>query len=266
MLLSLPLALLALDPACLDGPAVEAALAAEHAPLEGRRVHLEEAEGGVRVSLKEATGETLVQRVVPAEGSCQAFCAASAVLVAAWLTELDRAHLPSPPSPPWHWEVGAAARALAGPPGPTWGALAEVGWGTQGRNWTTRAELGVEGPRDEALAPGRVRWQRFTAALGGTYRFSLGKAFVAGRAEAVGALLSLRGLGYTSDSMALGGDVGACVGVRAGWPLGAFTPWVDLSATGWWIPARLHVVGVADGAVLPHFDAALSLGVSWARL
>jgi hypothetical protein len=271
--LSLLLALAA-APTCPDAAAVDAALRAAHVTLGEFRIRLSSDPEGVQLELLDAAGTPVALHVLPASLRCDALAEASAVLVEAWLTELDRSQRPVPPPPPvpaapsTTWEAGLGVEGFISSAGLTGGALLEAAIHPGGGAWALRLEGGWEGRRTEAIGPGQGAWDRFTLSLGLALTVRAGSlALVQGYGELTGALLSLRGLGFTTDSSALGEDLGLCAGLRVSpaWKL-SLRPWLGAAATYWTRSSQLDVGGVADTPTLPRWEVAATLGVSWPGL
>lgn len=198
---------------------------------------------------------------------------------------------PAPPAPP----VAPLVEPPAAPPGPartlryelalaallsvteggargvTGGAQIEgsigasAGGGSALGGPAARLALAVTGPRALSLGDGEVTWMRAWLALGGAWRFTPPRLLVDLHAEALLALLDVGGQGFAVTRGELDVDPGLGGGVRAGYPLGPWLLFVDLSAAGWLRTQRAAVAGLGDTATLPRWELLLGLGAALGR-
>src|SRR4051812_22477506 len=63
----------------------------------GERVQVDEADGGVKLSLRDASGAELAQKKLSGAADCEQLADAAAVVVAAWLSDFANVELAPPP-------------------------------------------------------------------------------------------------------------------------------------------------------------------------
>jgi hypothetical protein len=269
------------DAHCPAPGAVQEQLARSSLPAgsEARALWLSEENAGLVVELRSASGRVLERRTLPRGDACETLALTVAVVVAAWMTELDRAALPEPvfvgstqptlgrphekPSPPIELGVGTGA-FLAGT-AVSWGATVE---GTLGRaeGAGVRMDLTAQGPSDQVLGPGEARWQRLSLGASGRYRWRWPKIFLEPFGGLAGAVVLVRGAGYSPDSSAAGVDAALTGGIRVGHCFGRLAFWLEVTGAAWAMRNQLQVNGLPGSTTLPRFDASLMAGASWTRL
>jgi hypothetical protein len=252
----------------------------------------------VHVSLRRPDGTLVGTRDLERAFSCDELAAAAAVVVAAWESDVHpefRASLPPAvpvPAPPVAvvpvaapvpsiavapglprpatiaFEVGAALAGALAPRAGSAGAAADVmlvGAATSAaRRVGGRLALIAGAARELPVGTGRVRWRRFVAALGPEVRLGRPTAPVTFElhAEALAALLTATGEGFTNDRSELSFDPGLGAGVRLRLGHGRVVPWIDLSGSGWLRQQQAIATPDDASAVLPRFEALLALGLS----
>jgi hypothetical protein len=239
------------------------------------RVRLEPLPSGrQRLSLSTADGAVLAERELPVFGDCARGAQVAAVVVAAWQTELDRAHLPSTevsvvqesvrvlPGP--DWELGVSARALVlGAPGPRFGVSVPVVFKPSPGSIGGRAELSYDLPHSASLGPGEISWQRAGVALGAQAGPVLERFVLDAHVQLVGALVALSSRGFTENGSTLALDGGVSGGARFGVRLRGLRIWLAVSATLWARRSLATVEGVSGSVALPAYDLLLATGLSW---
>jgi hypothetical protein len=237
----------------------------------GDQAEVRQAEAGVRVALRTASGAQVGERVLSAPGSCSELARAAAVVLAAWESETpSAAHQgelmgmrSEPPAAPWNFEFalgGVASWSDAVAPG----GWASVALGPPGR-WSGVVSFLGTGSRDVALGPGQVSWRRWELGLGPRVRLTRAPE-LALQAEAVAAGLSLRGQGFDSNDTALQLDPGLRLSARAAWRWGPAALWLQLSVGGWLSSQRADLSGVESASVqLPRVELLAAAGMAYAR-
>lgn len=243
----------------------------ERHPSRRHVVRVDSIGDGIRIQMHSKTGELLGERSVPAQGPCEELASAIAVIIAAWEAQLEPAEPPTPPvvrppEQPWSAEMGLGL-GLSLTPGPP-SALAAAGaleasMGTRDHGLGGVLALLASTSREVPLGSGHVNWQRFALALGPRYRLTSESPRVDLFAVATLALVSVAGAGYSTNSAALGFDVGAGVGVRTTLSQGPLVPWLKLEGRGWFRRQEAWVTGIEGLALLPNFELQLTAGVAW---
>ncbi len=253
-----------------------------------RRAVLQREGAVLRVQLYE--GDALVgERQLPARGACRALADATAVILAAWLSDLDASlpppALPQPDAPvepprgrvlrPAPVEPGpvraltafAGVSVALGEGGPSLGGLAGLsvasvdgGWGLvlaahafghrQVTSSTVRVLVG-EPPRYELISYQQRQWERFGGTLGPLYRLRLGSAAIDFQLEAALASLSLQEERAGTPTDLTVPDIGASAAVRLCSPVGL------------WLEARGVAWPLAGARGLAPVELLLSAGAGW---
>src|SRR5450432_3457354 len=152
--------------------------------------------------------------------------------------------------PPSSWvELGAAIMGALAPGGEAanlgaaFGGMITASWtpatgGASGlggsAGWGAQASLRGTGERTTDVSPGTANWRRFGLGLGPQYRWGIGHTgweFDL-HAEALAALLTIRGAGFASNASERAFDLGVGGGVRLGKGVGSWRPWVELAGAG----------------------------------
>jgi hypothetical protein len=166
------------------------------------------------------------------------------------------------------FEVGAALSGSVAPSGgragTAAGGLIVASAGPAHGSVALRLMLAGSAQRELPLGAGHVLWQRLVAGLGPDLRLATRASPLAVdlHAEALVALLSARGEGFTPNLSDGSFDAGLSAGVRFAFGGGTVAPWLDLSL-GSWLRSQ-HAVSAPDQAsvTLPRVEAAASLGLS----
>ncbi len=262
-------------PASAEVEARVAALLPEAEGSPGHLVRLEHGPAGIRVQMRAATGELLAERTVPSDGPCERLASTIAVVIAAWEAELRPGELPMPVLPPpppvrpsappqsreWTLGAGVSLTAASATPWVVPGIGLEASLGPVDRGLGALVALDASAPRQLPLGSGHVRWQRFALAAGPRYRLAVSPRLEFHLAG-LGALLSVRGVGYLADLAQLGVDLGVGGGARLAFAQGPLAPWMKLEARGWLRRQEAQVTGVEGQVVLPNLELMLTAGVS----
>jgi hypothetical protein len=231
------------------------------------RVHLDHDAGQVTVTLIGATGATLARRSFEAGPGCPELAQAVAIVIVTWEAELPAvtSHLaPAPGAPassPWQWELAAGAGiSSVGDVAPA--ALVSVALGPPGR-WVGVLSFAGAGGRSATLTPGNVSWQRWELGLGARARLTSAPD-VSLEMDALGAVLSLAGSGFTEDGSAVQLEPGARLAVRAAWHWSPWLVWVGVSGAAWPVAQVAEVAGVSGSARIPRVEAWALLGGAYA--
>lgn len=277
--------------ACPSADAVRAELAAL-LPVEAagavERAELGEVDGALTVGLA-AGGRRVAARTLAVGEDCAARARAAAVVIAAWHQPLgdetgganasakEEASAKEKASAKENVSVSVGARAgrrvrwavsagftasLAGAafaPGATATVLLA---GPRSRFAGRLAVTGL-GYRDLALGPGAASWTRASIALGPAYRFSRGRVALDGHAEALVALLTVRGVGFDTTRQAFDVDPGLGAGARLLVRAGPVTPFVGVSVAGWLRRQQVRVTNTDLAGELPRFEVLLEAGVGF---
>jgi hypothetical protein len=264
----------------------------------GYRARLERRGTDLHLELSDPEGRAVAERDLPGgNASCGELASAAAVVVASWAAEVGphidlRPEIPTPaPAPPRSSALPAAvvsSPALAPPPGPTAPTDFGVGIGIlaslTGGDLAGGAEIdAVVSPRGGRLglalglsatsnraqavdpAPAEARWMRASLLAGPRFALRLAPPVIDLRVQAVAALLHVQGAGLPVTASDNSGQLGACVGLRAGWPWGTAEPWVGIDLLAWPGHERLVVNGPVIQHELPRLEVQVALGLSLGR-
>jgi hypothetical protein len=256
-------------------------LAADPATPSGA-VHLEREGGALHLALYATDGRVTARRTIEGTHSCEALADAAAVIVAAWHSGADarpllaaeapahadlRTALPAPAvSAGSAWGLGAAGGlSLAGTSPAATAALTIVNAPLPGRPWLGRLGVVYQGPREDALTSGKLRWQRWALELGPQLQGGAGRLGWAVHAGGALGLTRLQGVGLTDarDQRDLG--LGVVGGARLSLGRSGLRPFVELGLTGW--PTRLvaYEGGAGRQRAIPRFEGRLTLGGALGR-
>jgi hypothetical protein len=244
--------------------------------------------GRFRLELLRSDGRAADTREIDAGGSCGDLARAAAVVIATWQGDLDPDATPRvelPPAPVTAPRPAATA-AIAASPAPARetmrpsltlgvGLLASFTGGTVAPGAEVRsafalgrsplalaAALGATAARetDVGTLSDAARWTRAWLAVGPEVH-SRGRTVLSARAEALGGLLLVSGVGLPrtdSDTTFLAG-VGARVGAAR--PVGNARAWLDAGAHYWPGRQRLLVTGVTDQGRLANLEVLVAAGI-----
>jgi hypothetical protein len=256
------------------------------------RVIVARTEGTMRLALVGANANELATRELSTEGSCQDLAAAAAVVVAAWLADLNPDLTPSvtlpasappsvpppaiavtPPPPPvanarpFAVGLGLIASDVGGVVAP--GAMLVGALGLDSRDLLALdASLSGTTSRSAAVGtlPGAASWTRATLALGPALR--LGNAAISGdvHLQALAALLHVRGVGVPNAASDTTAQLGVGAGARIDFVTGTSAVWLGLDVFVWPGDQRLLVENVASAdSQLPRLELVASVGISLGR-
>ncbi len=238
----------------------------ESAWPKGARVRVERKNGHLALSLFDGRETLLGQRELDATGTCPELAAASAVVVATWLTELSTTDIALPPAAPkeppapaiaFDAAAGLTGSISAGPP--ALGAMLTATAAPRAEGLGGRLTVGVFGPRALRVGGGVVTWHRVGVGLGGHRRWARGDWRLDLSLETVGALTGLTGDEQTAEATRTRFDYGMSVGVR-GLHQGL---WLGLFGYGWPRPNTISVP--AGSAELPQLELQLAAGVAFSN-
>ena len=228
-----------------------------------------EAEHGVRVRLRDASGGTAAERVIEAGADCGERATAVAVVIASWQAdlrlkitlELDDG------APSWFPSAGIAGVGAASGIG-TWAAGGEIdlqlahrsGWGGWLSAWGTSyrsQSLGTSG--------GQASWTRWVLGIGPVYERGREHWMFAAGAQAALAAFVVRGEGLPINRQDTAVDVGARLGVEAGYRWGTLAPVAGIAVVGWPRSRRVVAIGANQEQTLPKLELLLAAGFRWGR-
>jgi hypothetical protein len=272
---------------CPAAAAVERRLSALRAPdavALWYRVDVQRSGDAFTLKAVTASGETFLQRSLPAAGPCEELEQAAAVVLLAWEAQLPPGEVPAPsPSPALVEKQEAAAPAPApvnerlrvSAQGAAWlSGVAPVGGGGATVEWRpTRLPLALsfdvfgQGQRTIPLAGGTGTWSRLSFALGVTGTVNLDpRVSLTFGLGGVGGPFWVNGAGYqTSNNHLLDFDAGLMARALLYLPgLWRIRPYVGADAVLW---LRRHQI-VAQGSnagqqVLPDIEVAPCAGLAW---
>jgi hypothetical protein len=255
------------------------------------KVIVSDSDHSMRLELIGPNASSLATRELTAEGSCSDLAAAAAVVVAAWLADLNPdltpsvklpasappsvpppviAVTPSPPPAanprPFAVGLGLIASETGGAVAP--GGMLEGALGLNAHGLGLDASLSGTTSRSAAVGtlPGAASWTRATLAMGPALRF--GHAAVRGdvHLQALAALLHVRGVGVPNAASDTTAQLGVGAGVRLDVVTGTSAVWLGLDALGWPGDQRLLIENVANAdAELPRLELVASVGISLGR-
>jgi hypothetical protein len=235
----------------------------------------------VRITLHRADGRLAGDRTVDGPYACAELADAAAILIAVWKGVTP----PDPAAPGPAPGLAAAPAPVAGPPPstvPRWELGAGLGgsvaaasarpalqlsaavtpWG----RWGLRSTATADGPREDSLGAGRVRWWRPALFLGPQGALDLGGSSLQGHVGLGAGLLTTSGRGFVENHGHVAVRPGALAAVRLAWRRGrSLSPWVELNTTVW--PGRVEVYQEPEALArrVPWFTLQLALGLSLLR-
>jgi hypothetical protein len=129
------------------------------------------------------------------------------------------------------------------------------------------AELGLLSTteRSTALPSGTAEWRRDVVAIGPHLRWTVGPAWLTLElhAEALGALLHIRGAGFSSNGESRSFGPGFGAGGRLLFGRARVQTWIDLRFADWIVSDVVYEQPGGHSGVLPRREGMLTLGVSW---
>jgi hypothetical protein len=234
-----------------------------------------ESSRGVRVRLSGVSGGTGGERTIETSADCGERATAAAVVIASWQTALrsevtlDLKAVAAPPgsTPSWFPSAGIAGVGVASGAG-TWAGGAgfdfqmahRSGWGGRLAAWATSY-------RAQALGKdiGQASWTRWVLGIGPVYELDRGRSVLVAAAQLAVARLVVRGENFAITRQDAGVDVGAHLGIEAGFRWGALAPCVGIALVGWPRSHRVKALGVDDEKTLPKLDVLLAVAIRWGR-
>lgn len=251
----------------------------------GQRATLNASDQGLDLTLYGSDDTELGHRTLPADHPCDELAQIATVVLAAWLAALspaigpaERLELPppaapppiaetrSPPPPPaagWLVQVAAAATGSASVGGVAPGASLDVSFEPRNARWGLHL-LGVyDGPRQSSVTDGLLRWQRFEAALGGTYALTNAPFELALGADLALSALHAQGIGFSTDAAATSADPGLDLSARLLFLRGQWRPFVALWAVAWLQQDSALIQNVPMSFVFPQFEVFAGVGISF---
>lgn len=223
---------------------------------------------GVRLSLDDADGRRLGERLLPPSTDCRALAAAAAVSLAAWQGRIEARPSEPAAASPARWAVAVGGSLSTAPAGRDLGGALGVALLARVRGSGPLAgQLLLEWHAERAFAfgAGEVRSRRTNGGLGVELGQTTGAIRVAAQALVLGSRLTLRGSGYGSDRADAAWDVGVGAGARVliGAPIFA---WLDLGGRYWPRPRAAAVAPGGASLDLPAFEVGLVAGIGFGRL
>jgi hypothetical protein len=248
------------------------------------------------IALRTPQGTLAAQRTLVRSGSCLDLAAASAVVIAAWQSEIRADLSPDLPSPqrrvsapkttlteaspsasdrtaaslpdrarhPWQVAIGiVASRDSDIAPGLV--IDAELG-----RSRSRLAgSIGIVATGAHAVAlgpnPGESLWSRAALDLGARDRFWLKDSALDGHIAAAIALIRLEGAGFGANYTQTGFDLGIGAGMRWMWATQGHALFVALDGWAWPSQKSVTVAGTDAKERLPLFELRAAAGVSFGR-
>ncbi|HET7757952.1 MAG TPA: hypothetical protein VFK87_11905, partial [Steroidobacteraceae bacterium] len=245
------------------------------------RVDVHRAGDALTLKAITATGDTFLERSLPAAGPCEELEQAADAVLLAWEAQLPPGEVPVPVVERHEEPLSVPApepikeRLRVSAHGAAWlSAVGPVGGGGASLEWRpTRLPLALafdvfgQGQRTVPLAGGFGTWSRLSFALGVTGSLQLdervGLTFGVG---AVGGPFWVNGANYSTSNHVLDWDAGAMASARLFLPgLWKVRPYVGVDAVVW---LRRHQLLVTQGSsasqqFLPDFEVAPCAGLSW---
>jgi hypothetical protein len=218
------------------------------------------------VELRDASGAQRAERRLALDASCADLASAAAIVIASWQSGAPSAR-PGPvaaalavsaPAGALRYDVGASFLTTFNGDF-AWGASVDATLGRLRRRWAGR--LGAFGTslREQRLGSGRGEWTRAAVVAGPRLRFA-GRAWLVDLdADALIALLYVRGAGFSSNQTSFNVDPGLAAGARVGVRVGPVAPVLSAAVVGWLRPQELDVVGDRP-ASLPQWELQLAIG------
>jgi hypothetical protein len=247
------------------------------------RVDVQRAGDALKLKAVTASGDTVLERSLPAAGPCEELEQAAAAVLLAWEAQLPPGAVPAPmpasvvvekheqtaPAP-----ASIEERLRVSAQGAAWlSSVAPVGGGSATVEWRpTRLPLALsfdvfgQGQRTLPLAGGTGTWSRLSFGLGvtGTLNLDARVALTLGLGG-VGGPFWVNGAGYQTSNHLLDWDAGLMARALLYLPgLWRIRPYVGVDGVLW---LRRHQV-IAQGAtalaqVLPDFEVAPCAGLAW---
>lgn len=239
-----------------------------------KRLSIERRAELLMVSLE---GAPATRRSLPLSASCDELSQAVAVIAASWDATLAlpptppmRVVAPAPKPPTLQLGLGVAGgltMALQSPSVVSADVHVTASLGLTGRPMAALLALNLPvTEREEHLAPGEVRWRRFSLGVGLRYRVFDRTLKVDLLGQVLAGLVSVRGTGFDANAGQLGFDLGATTGARMAIQFTQVALWVGLEARFWALPQQVRAHNVSGLTVLPWFEPAVTAGVSWVSL
>jgi hypothetical protein len=255
------------------------------------RVVLTRSQAGLRLVLLGPNANELATRELAAQGSCDDLAAAAAVVIAAWRADLDpdltpTVALPSRPEPPV--PVPPSIVRQPPPPLPARSRSFELGLGIMGSETggdvapgavlTGALELG-EGrfgldaglsattARSASVGPfaNAASWTRATLALGPSAELRRDNLRLDLRAQALAALLHVRGVGLPTPGSDTVAELGVSAGAKLELVTGTSAVWLAFDVRDWPGNQRLIITNGPEPAQLPRVELVASLGLGLGR-
>jgi hypothetical protein len=242
---------------------------------EHGRADVFESPRGVRVRLSSLSGGVDGERTVETGVDCGERAVAAAVVIASWQSalssevDLDLSTTRAAPRATSAWlpSVGAAGVGTTGVVGGwAWGAALDVqvahrsGWGGRIAAWGTTLRTQPLGADS-----GRAMWTRWALGIGPAYQLDRSWLVLAVSAQLAVARIVVKGENFEVAREDAGVDVGARLGIEAGFRRAAFVPCVGLGVAFWPRSHRVLVLGIDDKKILPKLDLLLTAGIRWGR-
>jgi hypothetical protein len=263
-------------PACPSAEDIAARWAALGAETLAGEAHISVDEDRLRVVLLDRDGGVRADRELRVPPSCSERAAIAAVVLAAWATPA------SPPPPP-------APTVITRPPPPATirrtlsteiaasfvGAVAGAGFAASAgldlslihsrSGWGGHLSLiGGDTRRVDLGTVSYANYARFPLSLGARRRFVTSRLHIDLSADASFALVYVRGQSFTINQTRYSFDFGLGTGVRLGWGIGAWTPFIGAAVVGWLTRQELAVANSSTSSGrLPRIDGLLSAGISF---
>jgi hypothetical protein len=285
------------DSACPTAAAVTSRLAAltpssnlAVEPEAANRVTLARGADALELALVDPRGARLAAKTLAASGTCDELAAAAAVVVAAWQADLNPDLTPGVTLPEERAPSAMPSLVVAAPPvalagratsfGVGLGLLASdaggavapgaslqgwIGLGTRGLG--VGATLSGTTSRSAAVGqlPAAASWTRTTLGVGPNVVVGHSSVRVEAHAQALAALLHVRGVGITNAASDTTPELGAAVGGKLEGITGTSVVWVGVDALAWPGQQRLLIENLPGDGRLSRFEVTASLGVGFGR-
>jgi len=235
-------------------------------------------EGDVlRIELSDRDGAPLANRRLKASAACAELASAVAVVVATWEVELRGRGvlgmwLASPPAEasvgPLRasrtMSIGFGAFGAVAASSTTAAGLVEAAAGTAQGRWEALFALRGVADHRVPLAAGTVRWRRVVLGAGPRLTLRTGPWRLSATAEAMLALLLMRGEGFDRDLDDAALDPGASLTLRVGVEASSVMPWLGGTLMGWPLVRSVAVEGLAADQRMPRLEVLLGAGLTLA--
>lgn len=224
----------------------------------------------MRVMLRGRDGATLGSREVEAPASCQERATVASVLVATWMGAWPEAHVPAPTPPDSPAPRDPTPRATFGLSfltaldgnGLAFGGGADAFIYLYGALHAALT-LSATTEREQSIGPAQVGYMRPALAVGPALLLGRGRIRWQLGATGQGGMLRMRGKGLSTAHQTTNVTFGAGAFLRVLFAGNRVSPFANLGTVAWFGHQRATLDDAPDTALMPRWDAQLSLGASF---